>query len=118
MRGNSRTIKGKPLEDKLGEYYGVCRNPAHKGIVRYSFYRICEKRHCKHYVKFRPENQGNRDVHDSKTDGDVYRQLEPSHDQDRGGCGMDQEDNVVYGWDHECWPGQGRVPRNLKDQDL
>lgn len=53
---NSKTIKGRPLEDKVGSYFGICNNPAHPGVVRYSHYRLCEKRRCEYYVKYRPEN--------------------------------------------------------------
>lgn len=54
-RFNKKIIKGEPLEDKVGKYYGICTNPAHTGIVRYSYYRICEKRHCEYYQKYRQE---------------------------------------------------------------
>lgn len=49
----SKVIKGKALEDKLGKYFGFCSNPSHIGIVRYSQYRICEKRDCRFYVRYR-----------------------------------------------------------------
>ncbi len=50
-----KVIKGKCLEDNIGRYLGYCNNPRHIGVVRYSQYRICEKRECKHYERFRPE---------------------------------------------------------------
>ena len=52
----SKVIKGKPLEDRTGSYLGFCTFSRHVGIVRYSQYRICEKRQCRYYVKYRREN--------------------------------------------------------------
>jgi hypothetical protein len=54
-RHHNKIIRGEPLEDRVGKYIGVCNNPVHVGIVRYSFYRICEKRDCKYYVRYRLE---------------------------------------------------------------
>jgi len=51
----NKVIKGEPLEDRLGSYFGFCKYYRHVGIVRYSQYKICEKRECKWYVKYRPE---------------------------------------------------------------
>lgn len=51
---NSKTIRGEPLEDKVGKYYGVCTFEKHPGIVRYSHIKQCEKRECQYYVKYRP----------------------------------------------------------------
>jgi len=51
-----KIIKCRVLEDRISEYIGFCTNPTHYGIVRYSFYRTCEKRRCKYYQKYRPEN--------------------------------------------------------------
>ena len=52
-----RIIRGSPLEDAVGSYFGVCTNPSHVGIVRYSYYRVCEKRNCEYYVKYRPREK-------------------------------------------------------------
>jgi len=54
---NLKVIRGNPLEDDIGKYFGFCNNPNHIGIVRYSFYRVCEKRRCEYYVRYRPENE-------------------------------------------------------------
>ena len=53
---NSKVIKGKPLEDKVGFYFGICTLERHPGIVRYSHMKQCERRRCENYVKYRPEN--------------------------------------------------------------
>jgi hypothetical protein len=52
-RFNKKVIKGEPLEDRIGKYYGVCTYRSHLGIVRYSYYKTCEKRNCEYYKKYR-----------------------------------------------------------------
>ena len=55
MRNGNKIIRGKALEDQIGQYIPYCTFEIHEGIVRYSQYKICEKRDCEHYIKFRPE---------------------------------------------------------------
>lgn len=53
-KNHHKIIRGEPLEDRVGKYIGFCNNPSHVGIVRYSYYKICEKRNCKYYETYRP----------------------------------------------------------------
>ena len=54
---HKKVIKGRCLEDEVGPYIPYCTFEIHEGIVRYSQYRICEKKNCDRYVKFRPEER-------------------------------------------------------------
>lgn len=49
-----KIIPIKLLEDELGAYIPYCSYKNHRGIALK--YRLCEKRDCRHYLKYRAES--------------------------------------------------------------